>query len=396
LGDGGALLFSDDGTAAARWDPATDAWRTVTGLNARRSGFAAVPLPDGRVLVAGGVDDRDEHHWRAYSSAYVYDPATSDGTWTKVGLMGSARMDPVAALLPDGRVLVAGGSYIDGDPYPEYGGGSVTLAAYRPESPSTDLDGPQRFDDVSMPPIRDVDLATAEIFDPTTGRWSPTGSMRFAGGGSAVALTDGRVLVADPEHSQVYDPATGRFTLVGGFPPIDRAALAADGVEVPDCPCYPHLSRLVGLPGGDALAVAVSDYWKHAAQVYRQLRFHGDTGRWTQVGAAWAWSDDHAARGPRLTPGTNMSGALVAGLEDGRVLVAGGSSGDEVGRWRFIRAARLFDAASSAWSLTAPLPLDVRWEGGAAVRLSDGSVLCVVVTDWIADSLIAFRYVHAP
>jgi hypothetical protein len=61
----------------------------------------ATLLPDGRVLVAGGAftDGR--------ASAELYDPVT--GTWTPTGSMTTGRLAFAATLLPDGRVLVAGG-----------------------------------------------------------------------------------------------------------------------------------------------------------------------------------------------------------------------------------------------------------------------------------------------
>ena len=63
----------------------------------------ATLLPNGKVLVAGGcimaVDD--------LSSAELYDPAT--GTWTATGSLGTARYGHTATLLPNGKVLVAGG-----------------------------------------------------------------------------------------------------------------------------------------------------------------------------------------------------------------------------------------------------------------------------------------------
>ena len=48
----------------------------------------------------------------AYSSTKLYDPQT--GTWSATSLLNVARYAPAAALLLDGTVLVAGGTYIDG------------------------------------------------------------------------------------------------------------------------------------------------------------------------------------------------------------------------------------------------------------------------------------------
>jgi hypothetical protein len=57
-------------------------------------------------------------------------------------------------------------------------------------------------------------LRSAELYDPASGRWSPTGSMNGYGGRAAL-LQDGRVLVACCDAGDVYSPATGTWTATG-------------------------------------------------------------------------------------------------------------------------------------------------------------------------------------
>jgi hypothetical protein len=113
----------------------------------------------------------------------------------------------------------------------------ITLAAYRPGADGTSPPTGPLYD-VDVPPWGYA-LATAELFDPATGSWTRTGSMRHArAGAAAVTLADGRVLVvgsgdtnvtgihADAYRTaEIYDPATGRFSLAGRFPDIDLAAI---------------------------------------------------------------------------------------------------------------------------------------------------------------------------
>src|SRR5438128_11789768 len=89
----------------------------------------ATLLPNGKVLVAGGFDSS----YVASASAELYDPAS--GTWTATGSLATARESHTATLLPNGKVLVAGGY-----------------------------------------------LASAELYDPASETWTPTGSLATARG----------------------------------------------------------------------------------------------------------------------------------------------------------------------------------------------------------------------
>ena len=62
----------------------------------------ATLLPNGKVLVAGGFNGSG-----SLASAELYDPAS--GTWTATGSLDTARDSHTATLLPNGKVLVAGG-----------------------------------------------------------------------------------------------------------------------------------------------------------------------------------------------------------------------------------------------------------------------------------------------
>ena len=92
--------------SAELYDPISGSW-TATGnmVTARGGGYSVTVLPDGKVLVAGGFRSDGTG---ALASAELYDPGT--GTWTAARNMDAPRAGHTATLLPDGMVLVAGGA----------------------------------------------------------------------------------------------------------------------------------------------------------------------------------------------------------------------------------------------------------------------------------------------
>jgi len=83
------------------------AWTITGSLNTARYLHTVTLLPNGMVLVAGGLDS----NFTALASAELYDPAS--GTWTATGSLNTARTSHTATLLPNGTVLVTGGRSIE-------------------------------------------------------------------------------------------------------------------------------------------------------------------------------------------------------------------------------------------------------------------------------------------
>jgi hypothetical protein len=72
-------------------------------MTVARNDHTATLLPNGQVLIAGGLDERSH----VLASAELYDPAA--GKFTATGELTAARRNHTATLLPNGRVLIAGG-----------------------------------------------------------------------------------------------------------------------------------------------------------------------------------------------------------------------------------------------------------------------------------------------
>lgn len=370
LADGRVLVIGAEKGTAAIWNPATGKWKATGSLNKPRTDFAAIRLGDGRMLVAGGQNAAHQ----SFSSAYTWDPRT--GTWTKVGLMAQARTAPSIAALPDGRILVAGGYFaIEPDwgmATPETG---ARLALAHPNEAGTAMLA------VLVPPFADMEappagrgLATAEIFDPTTGEWSETRPMHYArGGAEAVTLADGRVLVAGSlgyelgfdeqacSTAEIYDPATGRWSVAG------------NGSEWAG---NQDTGTLVALDDGGAVLIGVSWWSKHDSEGTDSRRFDARTGAWRKIGRAWSMDlGNSSGSRAHTTPGPRWLDATVVKLADGRILVAGGDgNGMETGR-PTSRVARLYDPASDTWAKLPKLP-SAR-AGGQGALLTDGTVLII-------------------
>ena len=213
--------------SAEIYDPRTDTWSSTASMNnARVEDFPAVLLPGRKVLVAGP----------GFGLAEIYDQKTN--TWTPTGSMNVARGEFATVVLRDGRVLAVGGVASDGTPI-------ASAEIYDPRTGIWTLTGSMKDgrNDLALVVLRDGRVlaagggmgaetnprwASAEIFDPRTGQWTPTGPMtapRSEVEYASVLLPDGRVLVpggytrphTPVSSSDLYDPRTGTWTASGSM-----------------------------------------------------------------------------------------------------------------------------------------------------------------------------------
>ena len=270
-------------------------------MTAARAAHTATLLPDGRVLIAGGCTLDSCEIEEGGASAELYDPRV--GSFAKTGTMGTERVSHTATLLPNGEVLLVGG-----------------------------------WD-------RDGVLASAELYDPAAGDFSPTGSMATRRAAhTATLLPDGKVLIAGGYNgdqsvpsAEVYDPRTETFSRTGSMA-TPRSAHAAELLPK---------GRVLATGGSDSQEAIVA-----SAEIYDPL-----TGRFARTDNMTVNRYKHAA----------------TRLRDGRILILGGSNADDFyGKYA---SAEVFDPASGTFAPVGDMDAERFKLPDAVATLSSGEVL---------------------
>ncbi|MDQ6911904.1 MAG: hypothetical protein M3128_03410 [Verrucomicrobiota bacterium] len=208
---------------AELYNPASGTWSSGGTLSFPRVNPTGNLLPNGKVLIAGGAGQAG-----FLASAELYDPTSH--SWTATGSLAHARSLHTAILLPNGKVLVAGGIGSNG-----------------------------------------AALASAELYDPATGLWTGTGDLVSAHADhNAMLLGSGKVLVEaglnrtalDPDCTiaELYDPATETWTRTGDLQ-VPRgqhtASLLPDGSVL-----------IVGGEKGDSQALASTERYDPTTETW--------------------------------------------------------------------------------------------------------------------------------
>ncbi len=264
----------------------------VDAHGVRRAVHVTLDRSDGRVRVDTTLDD----------AGLAY-PIVVDPSWTTAGSLSGPRSAHVATLLPDGRVLVAGGASVP------------SLGDFAPSSA----------------------LTTAEIYDPASSSWSATGSMAKPHFHAALTvLADSRILVTGNGNgdtsAEIYDPGTKAWSL---------AAPMKEGRGR-------HIS--VRLATGEVFVAG--GYFSSTAEVYNP-----SVNVWTLINSSSV---------PRF-------GSAAAVLPGGKILVVGGVRDASGTAASAVLTTEIFDPATRTWSTAAPM--EIGHMVPTATTLPDGRVL---------------------
>ena len=271
LGDGRALLIGGcvresceagpDSRTADVFDPRTQRFQPAGTLQTPRVSTTAVVLPDGRLLLAGGwagssvTDSTEIFDWRSGRSVRGPD-------------LSSARADMAAASLSDGRVILAGG----------YDG--------RGAADAIDLYDPR---DRSLRRIGSLSVARAGA----GAALLPDGKVLIVGGG-----TNGPSGLKATATAELVDPGTRSSRPTGSL---------ADAR-------YKH--AVIALRNGKVLALGGSDERDSRGKLDTIESYDPATGRFTTTGRM-------------LARRYKIANAVVL-LPDGRVLIPGGAPRAEI------------------------------------------------------------------
>ncbi len=298
------LAYTGTGCTGTGVMPTDDDTTATTHMTTRRAAHTATLLPDGKVLIAGGMQQSETFS----NSAEVFDPAT--GTFAATGNMTTTRAGHTATLLPSGKVLIAGGSngeWLSSCELYDPATGRFTpagnLSARRGGSTATLL----RNGTVLFIGGFDGELhSSAEVFDPATAIFKPVGKMSVGRSShTATLLDDGKVLITGGgarrnvlASAEVYNPATGAFTPAGNL----------------SVPRHKHAAVL--LPDGKVLVLGGSDNRDSQGQYASAEIYDPATGVFTRTAS--------------MSAGRFKFSDAIATLKSGKVLVAGGGAQLEI------------------------------------------------------------------
>jgi hypothetical protein len=342
------LLFGISGHGSVAMAQSAGTFTATGNMNTPRFGHTATLLLNGKVLITGGAI-LIGNSAISINSAELYDPST--GAFTVTGDMTSVPYGHVAAFFNDGRVL--------------------NVATLLPDGR-----------------VLIIGPLGAELYDPSIGTFTPTGSMAVSQG-PATLLNNGQVLMTGRSNAQLYDPATGAFTSTGAYADAGPAlqwssvpTLLADGrVLITGCTdnhdyceyvpadvaqLYDPATETFSLTGNYGFTEGTTTLLTNG-----KVLFAGGRTDW----GPWPYSKLYEPSTGTFTPTGDMTNARVGHtatlLPDGRLLITGSLYSGLDGHSN--QSAELYDSSTGTFRSIGNMT--ARRGEHAATLLKDGRVL---------------------
>jgi len=199
-------------------------------------------------------------------------------------------------------------------------------------------------------PLNGKSLSGADIYDPASDTWTPTGALNLPRNGvqpgGLINLSNGQILIAGGgtgsrsiHEAELYDPDSETWSFTGPMA-LQRCV---------------HTSTL--LQDGRVLVTGGIDWTTNEIHASAEL-YDPETGTWRSTGAMKTARWNHRA----------------VRLDDGRVLIVGGAT-EESGDEAVLASAEIFDPRTESWKEIAPMHHGRRAPGMAL--LHDGRAIVI-------------------
>jgi len=349
LNEGGFCCNGSNFSSAELYDPATGTWSTTASMSATHAGGTATLLRNGWVLVAGGGN----------SVAEIYEPARA--IWVTPGAMTTARTHHTATLLPDGHVLVTGGDGTDGHPQ---------------TSAEVFLAGPG--------PLVRITPGSIAFGGQLVGTTGAARSYTVTNVGSAALVASGTTVSGkNPSDFRVTSNCAKAPVAPGGtcrvsvrFAPTSTELRTATAAVSDNAPLSPQGSALSGFGGGPDAWIPVGsmsspreDFTATLLKNGQVLVAGGQTTITNNLATAELYNPATHSFSPTGSLNTARADAAATLLPNGEVLVTGGTGANFVP----LSSAELYNPATGTWANTTPTNAAATSE--TSTLLPDGDVL---------------------
>jgi hypothetical protein len=416
--DGRVMVAGGDNGSGARnavelFDPLGETWTVVNSMASARSEHFMTRLPTGEVLVANGI--MDQSSGPRLNTAELFRP--DSGTWLTVGPTGTAHHRGAMTLLPDGGVIITGGTtngtvaLATTEHYNAatrtFVAGPLMLAARVGHAASV-LRGGELL--VSGGTNYSSTLPRAERLNPAALGFVDAGPMVTPRDSPDVALLpDGKLLIAggfsplgvETPSAELFNPDAGTFSAAPSMPQARNTAVAvplftgqvlfSGGRTSSSTTLSSNLLYDLSSPqwtAGAALTVRRDGASFDLLNNQRVLRAGGQAPAGPALADAQLYDPLTNSWSPAASLGSARAHHGSMMLNDGRLLVVGGHNGTTP-----LASCELYDAASNSWTATGamataliPGPLVLLHDGRVGrfggAELSDGTNPTAAVEIW--------------